>query len=49
MTEAEDEFRERTGGGINGTKLVALLLPKDFHPPVNLRWPEYVQTARGEE
>ena len=43
------EFDERTGGGIGGSKWVAPLLPKDFAPPVDLRWPEYVQTARGEE
>ncbi len=24
-------------------------LPKDFAPPVDYRWPEYVTTARGEE
>ena len=41
-------MRPRTGGGIGGTKWVAPLLPKDFAPPV-LRWPEYIQTARGEE
>jgi aminobenzoyl-glutamate utilization protein B len=28
---------------------VAPLLPKDFQPPVDLRGPEYIQTARGEE
>jgi aminobenzoyl-glutamate utilization protein B len=28
---------------------VVPLLPKDFQLPVDLRWPEYVQTARGEE
>jgi aminobenzoyl-glutamate utilization protein B len=46
---AQDEFDERTGGGVGGTKWVPPLLPKDFHPPVDLRWPEYIQTARGEE
>ena len=25
------------------------LLPKDFQPPLDLRWPEYNRTARGEE
>jgi aminobenzoyl-glutamate utilization protein B len=25
------------------------LLPKDFKPPVDLRWPEYIQTVRGAE
>jgi aminobenzoyl-glutamate utilization protein B len=28
---------------------VGPLLPADFVPPVDLRWPEYVTTARGEE
>jgi hypothetical protein len=49
LKAAQDEFRERTGGGIGGTKWVAPLLPKDFAPPVDLRWPEYIQTARGKE
>ena len=49
LKQAQDEFRERTGGGIGGARWVAPLLPKDFKPPVDLRWPEYVQTARGEE
>jgi aminobenzoyl-glutamate utilization protein B len=25
------------------------MLPADFRPPVDLRWPEYITTARGEE
>ena len=49
LQQAQDEFRERTGGGVGGTKWVAPLLPKDFTPPVDLRWPEYIHTARGEE
>jgi aminobenzoyl-glutamate utilization protein B len=48
LQQAQDEFRDRTGGGVGGTKWVAPLLPKDFAPPVDLRWPEYIQTARGE-
>jgi aminobenzoyl-glutamate utilization protein B len=28
---------------------MAPLLPEDFAPPVDLRWPEYIRTARGEE
>ena len=43
------EFDERTGGGLGGTDWVAPLLPRDFAPPVDLRWPEYVTTVRGEE
>jgi aminobenzoyl-glutamate utilization protein B len=49
LAAAQEEFRERTGGGIGGTQWVAPLLPGDFSPPVDLRWPEYVQTPRGEE
>ncbi len=49
LATAQAEFRERTGGGIGGERWVAPLLPPDFPPPVDLRWPEYVQTPRGEE
>jgi aminobenzoyl-glutamate utilization protein B len=49
LKRAQDEFGERTGGGIDGTKWMAPLLPKDFSSPVDLRRREYVQTARGEE
>lgn len=49
LARAKQEFEERTGGGIGGSKWVAPLLPRDFAPPVDLRWPEYVSTVRGEE
>jgi aminobenzoyl-glutamate utilization protein B len=49
LKKAQAEFVERTGGGVGGDKWVAPLLPEDFTPPVDLRWPEYVQTVRGEE
>jgi aminobenzoyl-glutamate utilization protein B len=49
LAEATAEFRERTGGGIGGEKWVAPLLPRDFIPPVDLPWPEYVETPRGRE
>lgn len=49
LERAQAEFRKRTGGGVGGSKWVAPLLPKDFAPPIDLRWPEYVQTVRGEE
>jgi hypothetical protein len=49
LKQAQDKFTERTGGGIGGTQWMAPLLPKDFAPPIDLRWPEYIQTARGEE
>ena len=49
LARATAEFNERTGGGVGGSKWVAPLLPRDFVPPVDLRWPEYVTTPRGEE
>lgn len=49
LARCKAEFEERTGGGAGGTKWVAPLLPRDFAPPVDLRWPEYIQTVRGEE
>ena len=47
--KATAEFRERTGGGVGGSEWVAPLLPGDFQPPIDLRWPEYVETPRGRE
>jgi len=49
LKRAKAEFEERTGGGIGGSKWVAPLLPKDFYPPIDLPWPEYVTTVRGFE
>ncbi|MCW8085532.1 zinc-binding metallopeptidase family protein [Sabulicella glaciei] len=49
LAAAQAEFRERTGGGAGGSRWVGPLLPPDFDPPVDLRWPEYVTTPRGEE
>jgi aminobenzoyl-glutamate utilization protein B len=49
LQKAQDEFRERTSGGVGGSEWVAPLLPRDFRPPVDLRWPEYITTPRGEE
>jgi aminobenzoyl-glutamate utilization protein B len=49
LAAAKDEWRERTGGGIGGSKWIAPLLPKDFRVPNDFRWPEYVTTTRGEE
>jgi aminobenzoyl-glutamate utilization protein B len=48
LEEAQAEFRERTGG-VGGAGWAGPLLPADFDPPVDLRWPEYVTTPRGEE
>ena len=49
LEKARSEFVERTGGGVGGSRWVAPLLPSDFRPPVDLRWPEYIRTQRGEE
>ncbi|QCI67645.1 amidohydrolase [Phreatobacter stygius] len=49
LAACQAEFRERTGGGVGGKDWVGPLLPADFDPPVDLRWPEYVNTARGDE
>ena len=49
LEKAQNEFKERTGGGGGGSKWVAPLLSSDFKPPVDLRWPEYITTERGEE
>jgi len=49
LAEAQAEFEQRTGGGVGGSKWVEPLLPSDFQPPVDLPWPEYVETVRGRE
>jgi aminobenzoyl-glutamate utilization protein B len=49
LRRCQAEFRERTGGGIGGTKWMAPLLPRDFPAPIHFRWPEYVETVRGRE
>ena len=49
LEKAWAEFQERTGGGVGGSAWVAPLLSADFPPPVDLRWPEYVETSRGRE
>ena len=49
LAKAKEEFTERTGGGIGGSKWVPPLLPRDFYPPIDLPWPEYVTTQRGFE
>ena len=46
LKAARDEFNERTGGGIGGTGWVAPLC--DYDPPIDLKWPEYITTVRGE-
>ncbi|MBE2277519.1 MAG: amidohydrolase [Rhodobacteraceae bacterium] len=49
LERAQAEFRERTGGGIGGSKWIAPLLPADFEAPVGYHWPEWVETPRGPE
>jgi len=49
LAQAKKEFEERTGGGIGGSNWVPPLLPKDFYPPIDLPWPDYVTTQRGFE
>ena len=49
LARARDEFERRTDGGVGGRRWSAPLLPADFAPPVDLPWPEYVRTERGEE
>jgi aminobenzoyl-glutamate utilization protein B len=49
MRKIRDEFIERTGGGIGGTKWIPPLLPRDFEAPIKYSWPEYITTARGED
>jgi aminobenzoyl-glutamate utilization protein B len=46
---ARSEFERRTGGGVGGKDWIPPLLERDFRPPIDYRWPEYVTTARGEE
>jgi aminobenzoyl-glutamate utilization protein B len=49
LERAQAEFRERTGGGVGGSRWVPPLLPPDFEAPIGYRWPEYVETPRGTE
>ncbi len=49
LQKCREEFNERTGGGIGGSRWIGPLLPADTPPPVDLRWPEYISTIRGEE
>jgi aminobenzoyl-glutamate utilization protein B len=48
LARVKGEFADRTGSS-GGERWVAPLLPKDFAPPIDLRWPEYITTERGEE
>ncbi len=41
------EFKHRTGGGIGGKTWMAPLC--DYEPPLDFKWPEYVNTPRGRQ
>jgi aminobenzoyl-glutamate utilization protein B len=45
LARAGEEFKRRQDEWGN----LAPLLPSDFDPPIDFRWPEYVETARGRE
>ena len=47
LAAAKAEFEERRGRA--DERFLSPLLPEDFQPPIELPWPEYVQTARGFE
>lgn len=49
LAAVQAEFKDRTGGGVGGTRWCPPLLPPDFQAPVGYRWPEYVETPRGLE
>lgn len=49
LERAQQEFRERTGGGVGGSRWVPPQLPSDFQAPVDYRWPEWIDTPRGPE
>ncbi|MDQ0252865.1 metal-dependent amidase/aminoacylase/carboxypeptidase family protein [Evansella vedderi] len=44
LEKAKQEFIERTGGGINGSKWIDPLC--EYEPPIHFRWPEYITTER---
>lgn len=49
LAAARAEFESRTAGGVGGGRWSPPLLPAGFAAPVDLPWPEYVRTERGEE
>jgi aminobenzoyl-glutamate utilization protein B len=49
LDKAQAEFKERTGGGVGGSRWVGPLLSADFKAPVDYNWPEWVVTPRGPE
>jgi aminobenzoyl-glutamate utilization protein B len=49
LRAAQEEFAQRTEGGVGGRAWEAPMLDADFRVPHQYRWPEYVTTVRGEE
>jgi len=49
LAAAREEFDGRTGGGVGGERWIPPLLPEGFVPPIDLPWPEYVTTPRGDD
>ncbi len=49
LEATQTEFRERTGGGVGGSRWIAPQLPDGARPPIDFPWPEYVTTPRGTE
>lgn len=39
LQKAQSEFKERTGGGVGGSKWRDPLLPADIKPPINFPYP----------
>lgn len=48
LKKAQDEFKERTGGGVGGSKWIPPLLPKELNPPIELNWPEWIDNRYPE-
>ena len=44
LEQCQSEFRERTSVHREDP-----LIPRDLDPPIELRWPEYINTVRGDE
>ena len=47
IKKAKEEFVDRTGGGINGSKWIQPLC--DYDPPIHFAWPDYIQRNTGRD
>ena len=47
IKKAKEEFVDRTGGGINGSKWIQPLC--DYEPPIHFAWPDYIQRNTGRD